>query len=87
MHPLPFINEGFITDLDEFFLFAYTDGLTETINEKEEEFGHEKLMKYLEANLNKDLKTMHQDIIVALDGFKGKNGYKDDITMLTCRVI
>lgn len=87
MHPLPFINEGFITDLDEFFLFAYTDGLTETVNEREEEFGHETVMKYLEANLNKDLKTMHQDIIVALDGFKGKNGYKDDITMLSCRVI
>jgi len=87
MHPLPFINEGFITDLDEFFLFAYTDGLTETVNEKDEEFGQETLMKYLEANLNKDLKTMHQDIIVKLDGFKGKNSYKDDITMLSCRVI
>jgi len=87
MHPLPFINEGFITDLEEFFLFAYTDGLTETTNEKEEEFGQESLMKYLEANLGKDLKTMHQDIIVTLDGFKGNNGYKDDITMLSCRVI
>ncbi|MFZ1808348.1 MAG: PP2C family protein-serine/threonine phosphatase [Cyclobacteriaceae bacterium] len=87
MHPLPFINEGFITDLDEFFLFAYTDGLTETINEEDEEFGQETLMEYLEANLNKDLKTMHQDIIVKLDGFKGKNSYKDDITMLSCRVI
>ncbi len=87
MHPLPFVNEGFITDLEEFFLFAYTDGLTETTNENEQEFGQESLMKYIEANLNKDLKTMHQDIIVTLDGFKGKNGYKDDITMLSCRVI
>lgn len=87
MHPLPFINEGFITDLDEFFLFAYTDGLTETLNEKEEEFGQEALVKYLTENQNKDLKDMHQDIIVTLDGFKGSNGYKDDITMLSCRVI
>ncbi len=87
MHPLPFINEGFITDLDEFFLFAYTDGLTETLNEKGEEFGHEAVVKYLIANQNKDLKLMHQDIIVSLDGFKGGNGYKDDITMLSCRVI
>ncbi|HCM76881.1 MAG TPA: hypothetical protein DIS90_10895, partial [Cytophagales bacterium] len=63
------------------------DGLTETVNEMEEEFGQETLMKYLESNLNKDLKTMHQDIIVKLDGFKGRNGYKDDITMLSCRVI
>jgi len=87
MHPLPFINEGFITDLDEFLLFAYTDGLTETTNEKDEEFGQEALIKYLEANYNKDLKLMHQDIIVNLDGFKGSRGYKDDITMLSCKVL
>ena len=87
MHPLPFINEGFITDLDEFLLFAYTDGLTETTNEMDEEFGQESLVEYLNSNHNKDLKTMHQDIIVALDGFKGRNSYKDDITMLSCRVI
>ncbi|MEJ2005066.1 MAG: SpoIIE family protein phosphatase, partial [Cyclobacteriaceae bacterium] len=43
MHPLPFINEGFITDLEDFVLFCYTDGLTETINEKDEEFGEERL--------------------------------------------
>ncbi|MEQ8303623.1 MAG: PP2C family protein-serine/threonine phosphatase [Cyclobacteriaceae bacterium] len=87
MHPLPFMNEGFITDLDEFLLFAYTDGLTETTNEMDEEFGPELLIKYLDANKDKDLKTMHHDIIVQLDGFKGRNSYKDDITMLSCRVL
>jgi sigma-B regulation protein RsbU (phosphoserine phosphatase) len=86
MHPLPFLNEGFITNLDNFTLFAYTDGLTETANEKEEEFGVGSLIKYFETNHQKDIRTMHQDIIVALDGFKGKNSYRDDITMLTCRV-
>ena len=34
----------------------------------------------------KDLKTIHQDIIVALDTFKGRKGYHDDITILSCRV-
>ncbi len=86
MHPLPFINEGFITDLSEFTLLAYTDGLTETINEQDEEFGQESLMSYFEKNHAKDLSTIHQDIIVQLDGFKGRNGYRDDITLLTCRV-
>jgi phosphoserine phosphatase RsbU/P len=86
MHPLPFINEGFITDLSEFTLLAYTDGLTETANEQGEEFGPEALMGYFKENYAKDLRTMHQDIIVQLDGFKGKNGYRDDITLLTCRV-
>jgi phosphoserine phosphatase RsbU/P len=86
MNPLPFVNEGFITDLDDFTLFAYTDGLTETVNEADEEYGVESLMNYFKKNSGRDIKTIHQDIIVELDGFKGKNSYRDDITMLTCRV-
>ncbi|MEQ1585520.1 MAG: PP2C family protein-serine/threonine phosphatase [Cyclobacteriaceae bacterium] len=86
MNPLPFMNEGFVTDLDDFTLFAYTDGLTETVNEDGEEFGLNSLLDYFEKNHSKDIRTIHQDIIVALDGFKGRNGYRDDITMLTCRV-
>jgi sigma-B regulation protein RsbU (phosphoserine phosphatase) len=86
MHPLPFMNEGFIPDLDEFLLFCYTDGLTETVNEDGKEFGVEYLTRYFEENHNKDLKTIHQDLIVALDGFKGRNSYRDDITLLSCRV-
>lgn len=88
MHPLPFLNEGFVTGLDDFLLFCYTDGLTETLNEQGQEFGVEALMKYFtdQNTFNKDLKVIHQDIIVALDKFKGKNGYHDDITILSCRV-
>ena len=84
--PLPFINEGFITDLEEFTLFCYTDGVTETENEALEEYGSERLEAYFKANHYKNIKEIHQDIIIALDLFKGKNSYKDDITMLTCRV-
>jgi len=86
MNPLPFMNEGFITDLDDFTLFMYTDGLTETVNEDGQEFGLQSLLDYFDKNKEKDIKTIHQDIIVNLDGFKGRNGYRDDITMLTCRV-
>jgi phosphoserine phosphatase RsbU/P len=86
MHPLPFMNEGFVTGLKNFTLFAYTDGLTETSNEQGQEFGLSWLQSYFEKNSQKDLKEIHQDIIVTLDGFKGRNPYRDDITMLTCRV-
>jgi len=86
MQPLPFINEGFVDGLDEFTLFCYTDGLTETMNEEEQEFGQQALIDYFEKNHNKELTTIHQDIIVALDGFKGRNSYRDDITILTCRI-
>ena len=88
MHPLPFLNEGFIPDLDDFLLFCYTDGLTETLDEQGEEFGIGKLMTYFgeDHTYDKPLKVIHQDIIVALDKFKGRNGYHDDITILSCRV-
>ncbi len=88
LHPLPFINKGFITGLDDFLLFCYTDGLTETLNEAGDEYGQESLVKYFQREdvLERDLKTIHQDLIVALDCFKGRNSYHDDITMLSCRV-
>jgi sigma-B regulation protein RsbU (phosphoserine phosphatase) len=88
MHPLPFLNEGFITGIDDFLLFCYTDGLTETVDEQGLEFGADKLLEYFrfDETFNKDLKVIHQDIIVALDTFKGRKGYHDDITILSCRV-
>jgi sigma-B regulation protein RsbU (phosphoserine phosphatase) len=88
MHPLPFLNEGFVTDIDTFLLFCYTDGLTETVNEEGVEFGVETLLEYFrfDETFNKNLKSIHEDIIVALDNFKGRNGYHDDITILSCRV-
>lgn len=86
IHPIPFINEGFITDLEEFTLFSYTDGITETENEDGEEFGLERLSEYFSEQYPADLKKVHQDIIIALDKFKGRNPYRDDITMLSCKV-
>jgi sigma-B regulation protein RsbU (phosphoserine phosphatase) len=86
VHPMPFINEGFIEGLEEFMLFCYTDGLTETENEQGEEYGMQRLEDYLKINAWKDLKNIHQDIIINLDSFKGRNGYKDDITILSCRI-
>lgn len=88
MHPLPFLNEGFVTGLDEFLLFCYTDGLTETIDADGHEYGVNRVIDYFSQpeTYVKDLKTIHQDIIVSLDQFKGRMGYHDDITILSCRV-
>ncbi|MBS1559742.1 MAG: SpoIIE family protein phosphatase [Bacteroidetes bacterium] len=87
LHPLPFIREGFIENIEQFTLFAYTDGLTETVSEDNNEFGLPALIDYFKDNSWKDLKTIHNDIIIALDTFKGRNPYRDDITMLSCRVL
>lgn len=83
---LPFINEGFIDDLDGFTLFAYTDGLTESENPQEEELGSEPLEAYLKENHTKSLPDIHQDILEMVDTFRETKPYRDDITMLSCKV-
>lgn len=67
-------------------LFCYTDGLTETLNEEGSEFGTNWLIDYFKKNISPDLNKLHQDTIIELDHFKGKNPYRDDITMLSCRI-
>ena len=80
------LKPGTIRELDDFLLFCYTDGVTETMNESGREFGLQPVMDCLGDSLPDDLSRMHQDIIIALDTFKGRNPYRDDITMLSCRV-
>lgn len=85
-HPLPFLREGIIKDLDNFSFFAYTDGLTETFNEKEEEFGLERLQQYLVKNSCRDLKEIHHNLFKELNNFHGTQEYHDDITFLSLKV-
>lgn len=83
---LPGLEITNIRSLDDFLLFCYTDGLTETWDEEGHEFGIAPVEEYLIRGTFQNLSRMHQDIIIALDGFKGRRPYSDDITMLTCRV-
>lgn len=84
--PLPFISEGFIPDLNGFTMFAYTDGLTETENEAGEEIGSERIAEFIRDNYGKKLTLIHQGLLAELDNFRGSVAYKDDITMLSCKV-
>ena len=85
-HPLPFLRVGKVEDLTSFLFFAYTDGLIETFNDQGEEFSLERVQQILEDSNQKDLKEIHKTILRSLDKFRGKNAYRDDITMLSCRV-
>lgn len=85
-HPLPFLKEGQLTNLDDFYFFAYTDGLTETFNAQEEEFGLDRLRQYLVENADKQLSDIHHDLFQELNSFNGEPEYHDDITFLSLRV-
>jgi len=84
--PLPFIKEGEMDDLENFLLFCYTDGLTETFDEADEEFGQERLFDIVRNSKKTTPVSLHSTILDELDKFKGERNYHDDITMLTCKV-
>jgi sigma-B regulation protein RsbU (phosphoserine phosphatase) len=83
---LPFLNVGKIRNLDQFFFFAFTDGLIETFNEEEEPFGSDRVMEIIGKNKNKDLKDLHHIVIDEVSRFKGVNDFNDDITLFSCRI-
>jgi sigma-B regulation protein RsbU (phosphoserine phosphatase) len=84
--PLPFLRQGVIHNVKDFLLFAYTDGLTETFNREEEEFGIERLEALLAPELDTELPTLHQRVFDALTEFNGGQVYDDDITFLSVRL-
>ena len=86
INPLPFINSGCIENLSDFFLFAYTDGLTETFNVDEEPFEFDRLLSLIEQYENEDLAQLQSNVLKALEEYKGDRDFHDDITMLSCKV-
>lgn len=84
--PLPFLNTVKLENLDEFMFFGYTDGLTETFNKKDDQFGEERLKAFFENGLPEDINQLHTKIFKSLDDFRQDTPYRDDITMLSCLV-
>lgn len=83
--PLPFINQKTIENVQEFLLFCYTDGITETTNPEGEEFGVERLIEFLKQNNQLNVSNIHSHLIREIQLFKQENQYSDDITLLSCR--
>lgn len=85
-HPLPFLNVGELTDVDDFTLFAYTDGLTETFNHQEEEYGLERLQQFLQKHSDLELQDIHRALFKELDDFSKGDEHHDDVTFLSLMV-
>lgn len=63
-------------------LFFYTDGLNEAMNEKDEEFGLEKVKDIILQNAEKSSKKIIEIITEQVDKFRGDALQNDDITLL-----
>jgi sigma-B regulation protein RsbU (phosphoserine phosphatase) len=86
LHPLPFLNIGKIRDVDDFVFLSFTDGLTETFNEADEQFGADRVRNLFSGLLNEPLAKLHSAIIQEVEQFHGSNDFNDDITLFSCRV-
>jgi sigma-B regulation protein RsbU (phosphoserine phosphatase) len=86
LHPLPFLNIGKIRGVDEFTFFSFTDGLTETFNEYNEQFGADRIQKIFAQSIGQPLQDLHSTIIRSVTEFHGHDEFDDDITLFSCRV-
>ncbi|WP_422359312.1 GAF domain-containing SpoIIE family protein phosphatase [Reichenbachiella sp.] len=83
--PLPFIEMGVVNDLDQFYLFCYTDGLNEAINPEEEEFGEERILKAIKSVENSKPHELNEAIMKFVNDFRQGQDYRDDVTLLSAK--
>ncbi|WP_300755481.1 SpoIIE family protein phosphatase [uncultured Brachyspira sp.] len=67
-------------------IILYTDGITETFNKAEEEYGEERLKNILKNDYD-DAKELVDDIVNETISFRGKTPQFDDITLLVARLL
>jgi sigma-B regulation protein RsbU (phosphoserine phosphatase) len=66
-------------------LFAYTDGLTDTVNSQDDTISVEELKNILLNNINSNCEFINKAMIYYLEEFKGEMPFVDDIAMLACK--
>jgi sigma-B regulation protein RsbU (phosphoserine phosphatase) len=83
---LPFIEEDSLEISGEAMILLFTDGLTELQNEAgefvDQDFGPEFILK----NYKLSAKDFNQKIMEELALFKGEAEFRDDFTVLTCKI-
>ena len=68
-------------------LFVYTDGVPEAINEKEEQYGTDRLLNVLNANKDLSVTDTLPKVAESVSEFKGEADQFDDITMLEIELL
>lgn len=66
-------------------LFAYTDGLTDTVNSNDDSLSIEEIKNILINNKQSNCEFINKAVLYYLEEFKGEMPFIDDIAMLTCK--
>jgi sigma-B regulation protein RsbU (phosphoserine phosphatase) len=68
-------------------LLVFTDGVTEANDADENEFGEERLLEVVRANLDDDVRALTEKVFAAIAEYSlGLQESHDDITLVTVRV-
>jgi sigma-B regulation protein RsbU (phosphoserine phosphatase) len=86
------LMEGFILGTEEVelknddILLLYTDGITEAMNSKGEQFGNERLAKLIREKTDLSAQELANALLLAVSDFADGKSFIDDITIITCKV-
>jgi phosphoserine phosphatase RsbU/P len=67
-------------------LVGFTDGISEAMNEAEEEWGEEALADYVKARRGEGVKELIPEIMAGADAFAAGAPQHDDMTLVVLRV-
>ena len=81
------VREGIVNVAHGALLLCYTDGLVETTNENEEDFGLKRVQQIAMDNRKLSPKDLNALIIERVNEHKGDMAYIDDIALVTCRLL
>lgn len=84
---LPMLDIGETTFEKDSRLFMYTDGITETKNSDDEEWGEERLEPFLQDHPSDNGEELIEKILKEVDDFRGEVNYVDDLTIVVCSLL
>lgn len=82
---LPFLNLGFVQLDAPSTLVAFTDGVNEVINFRNEEYKVERLIEFTEKHQNENLNDFNGKLLQSMIDFKGGSDFRDDISILSLK--
>lgn len=82
---LPKVAVGQLTLGENSLILCYTDGLVETENDQDIEFGLEKLEQIVLSGFDGSVASMNRQIVESVNTYKGSRPFIDDLAILTCR--
>ena len=83
---LPTVTIGTRKLNDSSIIFCYTDGLTDTVNEKKEPFSSHHIADFILENMNEEIDQFNNNFMDYLLSFKGTQLFVDDVTWLVTRI-